>query len=151
MLFDRRACTPRAGTRFNRNYSPSILPSKSHRAPETARYIGNTVEKCVVHPAKHEKTPRQTIREICGKIPTRSDNVERSKQRGWKEGKSILPKDKRNPYFSSSNVPHIRKILERDGGIFFSFFKCILYFLKYNYFKGNTEKSHESRRKIRAL
>lgn len=80
-LFDRRACPPRAGTRFNRNYSPSILSSRSHRAPETARYIGNTVEKCVAHPARREKTPRQTICEICGKISTRSDNSEKGGER----------------------------------------------------------------------
>lgn len=62
-----------------REHSPL---EESSRAPETARYIGNTVEKCVAHPAKHEKTPRQTIREICGKIPTRSDNGEgRSEQK----------------------------------------------------------------------
>jgi len=119
VLFDRRACTPRAGTRFNQNYSPEYSPlEESSCARDTARYIGNTVEKCVAHPAVHEKTPRQTIREICGKIPTRSNNSEgRSKQKV--EGKSISPKDKkRSIYFSSRNVPHIWKILEREGKIF---------------------------------
>lgn len=99
-----------------REHSPL---EESSRAPETARYIGNTVEKCVAHPAKHEKTPRQTIREICGKIPTRSDNGEgRSKQEVERKEKVFHQEIKRDPYFSSRNVPHIREILEKEGKIF---------------------------------
>lgn len=72
--FDQRAYMPLlTGTLLAEAFSPRRV---------IARYIGNTVEKCVAHPARHEETPRQTIREICGKIPTRSDSGEgRSEQR----------------------------------------------------------------------
>jgi len=58
--------------------------------------------------SKPEKMPRQTIREIYGKITIRSDIGEGRSKRKVEEGKKVFHQEiKRDPYFRSRNVSHI--------------------------------------------
>lgn len=116
--FDRRACPPEAGTRTNRNYSPSILSSRSHRAPETTRCIGNTVEKCVAHPAGENAAAnylRNLRKNICAFEQRRGREGEgtREDRRSWRKRRGFCAiKIKRDPFSSFATC---QALLWRQG------------------------------------